>query len=179
MFQLATPNLIIRDMRFSDEADFVALSQDTKYQRFYEESDCTPEKYKELTHLFVEQSLETPRKAFQLAIEHKQSGQFIGIVCLRLEENQQASMGCGMSREYQGSGLIKEAALALVDYGFTTLKVHRIYAETISKNRSAIKLCQSLGMRQEAHFKEHRFFKNQWWDTIVLAVLRSEWQELK
>ncbi|OIQ26458.1 GNAT family protein [uncultured Vibrio sp.] len=177
MFTLETPNLIVRDMRLSDEAEFVALTQDEKYQRFYQESDCDPETYRGLTQLFVEQALETPRLAFQLAIEHKQSGQFIGIVCLRLEENQQASMGCGLSRHFQGSGLIKEAAHALMRYGFSTLNVHRIYAETISKNRPAIKLCQSLGMRKEAHLKEHRFFKNQWWDTVVLAVLQSEWQD--
>ncbi|TOJ56751.1 GNAT family N-acetyltransferase, partial [Vibrio parahaemolyticus] len=105
------------------------------------------------------------------------SGKFVGTVCLRLEDNQQASIGCAFSRASQGDKLSYEAALALADFGFSELGIHRIYAKTISKNLPAIKLCKSLGMRQEAHFREHRFFKGQWWDTVIWAVLRTEWQD--
>ncbi|PTP90861.1 GNAT family N-acetyltransferase [Vibrio splendidus] len=153
MFKLETDRLILRDMSLEDECAFVAMSQDAKYQRFYDESDCEPNKYRELTQLFVAQALEVPRQSFQLAVESKDSGKFIGTVCLRLEGDRQASMGCA----------------------FSELGIHRIYAETISKNLAAIKLCKSLGMKQEACFKDHRFFKGQWWDTVVLAVVRSDW----
>jgi [ribosomal protein S5]-alanine N-acetyltransferase len=177
MFKLETTHLILRDMQPADEADFVAISQESKYQRFYSESDCDPDKYRQLTRLFIEQASEHPRTAYQLAIENKATGGFIGTVCLRLEPDRQASMGCGMARAYQGHGLIHEAAYALMDFGFRELDIHRIYAETISHNRAAIRLCKTLGMRQEGHFREHRFFKDQWWDTVVLAVLKSEWQQ--
>ncbi|GAA0367708.1 GNAT family protein [Bowmanella denitrificans] len=177
MFKIETKRLIIRDMTPSDESAFVAMSQDTKYQRFYDESDCDLNKYKALTGLFIAQAVEQPRKSYQLAVECKDSGQFIGTVCLRLEDNHQASMGCAFARAAQGRKLSQEAALALADFGFAELGVHRIYAETISKNLPAIKLCKSLGMRQEAYFREHRFFKQQWWDTVVLAVLRTEWRK--
>lgn len=105
------------------------------------------------------------------------SGKFVGTVCLRLEDNQQASIGCALSRASQGDKLSYEAALALADFGFSELEIHRIYAKTISRNLPAIKLCKSLGMRQEAHFREHRFFKGQWWDTVIWAVLRTELQD--
>ncbi|GLR77151.1 GNAT family N-acetyltransferase [Aliivibrio sifiae] len=175
MFKIDTDNLILRDMMPEDEAYFVAMSQDTKYQRFYNESDCDPDKYKKLTKLFIEQSNESPRHSFQLAIEDKNSGEFIGTVCLRLESDFQASIGCGLLKKRQGSGLMQEAAIALADFGFRELNVHRLYAETISKNAAAIKLCESLGMQKEGHFREHRFFKNQWWDTVVFSVLHTEW----
>ncbi|MGF1720650.1 GNAT family N-acetyltransferase [Vibrio kyushuensis] len=177
MFKIETDRLIIRDMTSIDESAFVAMSQDSKYQRFYDESDCDPNKYIELTKLFIAQAFEEPRKSYQLAVECKGSGHFIGTVCLRLEDNQQASIGCAFSRTSQGHKLSHEAALALADFGFSELGVHRIYAETISKNLPAIKLCKSLGMRQEAHFREHRFFKEQWWDTVVFAVLQTEWDK--
>lgn len=175
MFKLVTKRLIIRDMTLNDERAFVAMSQDPKYQCFYDEGDCEPSKYRELTHLFVAQANERPRQSYQLAVEDKDSGAFIGTVCLRLEANNQASMGCAFARGAQGCGISLEAAQSLANFGFSELGIHRIYAETISKNLAAIKLCKSLGMRQEAHFREHRFFKGKWWDTIVLAVLRSEW----
>lgn len=177
MFKIETQRLIIRDMTLADEDAFVSMSQDPKYQRFYDESDCNPDKYRQLTRLFVAQISETPRLSYQLAVESKVSGKFIGTVCLRLEPNNQASMGCAFSREAQGSSLSLEASESLLNFGFSKLGIHRVYAETISKNLPAIKLCKSLGMRQEAHFREHRFFKLKWWDTVVLAVLRSEWAQ--
>ena len=175
MFFIETENLILRDFCEEDESAFIALSQDNKYQRFYSEDDCTPENYRELTHLFISQAKEMPRSEYQLAVEHKESSDFIGTACLRMEQDNQASMGCGLAREYQGKGLIKEAVVALAGFGFNKLQVHRIYAETISDNKAAIRLCKMLGMREEALFKEHRFFKGQWWDTVVLAMLSSEW----
>ena len=178
MFKLETRRLIIRDMSENDKPAFVEMSQDEKYQRFYDESDCDPDKYKELSQLFITQALEIPRQSYQLAVESKQSGKFIGTIGLRLKANKQASMGCAFVRESQWSGISFEASEALACFAFSTLDVHRIYAETISKNVAAIKLCKSLGMRQEAHFKEHRFFKGRWWDTVVLAVLRSEWNKV-
>ncbi|MGI9878362.1 GNAT family N-acetyltransferase [Vibrio chagasii] len=176
MFKLETHRLVLRDMTLEDQSAFVAMSQDAKYQRFYDESDCEPIKYHQLTRLFIEQAGEEPRQSYQLAVESKESGKFIGTVCLRLEDNQQASMGCAFAREIQGKGLPIEAAKALAGFGFSELGVHRIYAETIGENLAAIRLCKSLGMRQEACFKDHRFFKNKWWDTVVLAMLRSEWE---
>ncbi|WP_413700564.1 GNAT family N-acetyltransferase [Psychromonas sp. KJ10-10] len=175
MFKLETQRLILRDMKISDETDFVAISQDVKYQRFYDESDCDPDKYRQLTRLFIEQAQEDPRTSYQLAIEHKPTGTFIGTVCLRIEKDNQASIGAGLSREFQGSGYIQEATKALTEHGFSKLGIHRIYAETISENKATIKLCQSLGMRKEAHFKEQRYFKGRWWDSVVLAILKSEW----
>ncbi|NOH54057.1 GNAT family N-acetyltransferase [Vibrio coralliilyticus] len=176
MFRLETPRLVIRDMSLEDEAAFVAISQDVKYQRFYDEADSKAEKYRQLTKLFIQQAAEIPRRSYQLAIEHKQQGIFIGTVCLRLEDEHNASMGCGIARSFQGSGLIHEAATALANYGFSTLNVHRIYAETIKENRAALKLCSDLGMRREAVFKENRYFKGRWWDTVVMAILQHEWR---
>ena len=98
MFKLETNRLILRDMKFSDKDAFIAMSQDNKYQRFYDEGDCEPRKYAELTQLFINQINEIPRKSYQLAVECKLTGKFIGTACLRLETNNQASMGCGLSR---------------------------------------------------------------------------------
>lgn len=177
MFKLETQRLIIRDMKAEDEASFVAISQDAKYQRFYDEADCEPQKYRDLTALFIAQASETPRVSYQLAVESKANGEFIGTVCLRLEGDRQASMGAGLARRAQGQNLMPEAAHALANFGFSELNVHRIYAETIKENRAAIKLCQSLGMRQEAEFVQHRYFKQRWWNTVVLAILKDEWNK--
>ena len=111
-----------------------------------------------------------------MAIVLKETGVFIGTAGLRIEPNQQASIGCGIGREYQSSGYAREAMEALLAFGFDGHNLHRIYAETIAENKSAIRLCQMAGMREEARFIENKFFKGQWWSTVVMAMLKSEWR---
>ncbi|MCG7499584.1 GNAT family N-acetyltransferase [Vibrio sp. Of7-15] len=177
-FQIETPRLILRDVRLEDLQAYTQLSQHEKYQRFYDEADCSKEKAVQLVQMFVEEAQAKHRTNYNLAITDRMTGQFIGICGLRVEDHQQASIGCGLAREYQVSGFAQEAMSALLQFGFENLNVHRVYAETIAKNRAAILLCKKMGMRTEATFIEHRFFKNQWWDTVVLALLKREWLEL-
>ena len=84
-----------------------------------------------------------------------------------------------MAREFQGAGYAQEAAEAIAGFGFEKLAVHRLYAETIGANKAAIAMCRQFGMRKEAQFIEHRYFKERWWDTVIYAMLRSEWEMRK
>lgn len=177
MFAIETERLILRDFSTKDADDYVSLTQDAKYQRFYSEEDCEASKSRMLVELFSSQALEQPRTKFQLAIELKTTKQMIGTCGVRLEESQQALMGCGVGRKFQGSGYAREAAEALIAYGFKHLNIHRLYAETIGANKAAIMLCQQMGMAQEAHFVERRYFKQKWWDTVVYAIRKTQWEE--
>lgn len=167
---LETEHLLLRDFLPEDVEDYTALTQDEKYQRFYSEADCSEEKARFLVKLFIEQAQENPRSKFQFAIVEKTSAKLIGTCGVRLEEHRQASMGCGVAREFQGKGYALEASRALLQYAFEQLNVYRVYAETISENRAAIFLCRQLGMEKEAHFRQHRYFKQRWWDTVVYAL---------
>ena len=177
MLYLETERLLLRDFCDKDITPYTTMTQDSKYQRFYSEEDCSVAKTIELARMFIQQIKEKPRTKYQLAIVHKESGQFIGTCGIRLENSTQASLGCGLARSFQTSGYAKEAAKALIRYAFDSLNIHRIHAETIGANRAAILLCQSLGMHQETCIKENRYFKNQWWDTVILTLLKNEWHQ--
>lgn len=98
-FFIETPRLILRDFMADDLAAYTALSQNEKYQRFYSEVDCSISKTTQLVGIFIEQAAETPRSKFQLAIIDKTSQQLIGTAGLRIETDQQASIGCGIARQ--------------------------------------------------------------------------------
>lgn len=175
-FQLETKRLILRDFCLQDHAAYLAFTSDPKYQRFYSEEDCKAEKSLILVTQFVSESKLTNRKNYNLAIIDKDSNLLIGVCGVRLEADKQASVGCGLNRQSQASGLAKEAIAGIFHFAFEQLHCHRLYAETISENKAAIKLCLSVGMREEARFIENRYFKEKWWSTSVLAVLKEEWQ---
>lgn len=176
MFQIETNRLILRDFETSDILEYVELRKDEKFKRFYSESDVTDEKSIALVKLFVSQTKEQPRTIYQLAITTK-NGKLIGSCGVRPTGEKQASFGCELGRKWQAHGYAYEAAKTLFDYAFKYLDIHRIYAETISENKAAIKLCMLLGMRIEANFIENSFFQDRWWDTTVMAILEHEWND--
>jgi len=159
-----------------DFGAFEAMNREEKFQRFYSENDCSYETWSQLVSKFVSEAEQYPRKNYNLAIALKSNNQFIGAAGIRIEENSQASVGCSLDRRYHLRNFAQEAMAAIAKFGFTKLDIHRIYAETISDNKAAVLLCNKFGMRKEAEFIEHKYFKGRWWNTVVFAMLEDEWR---
>ncbi len=160
----------------SDLGPLSAMHRDAKFQRFYSERDCDEAHWRTLIEQFVAESAQRPRTRYNLAVTLKSDRRFIGAAGIRLEDRGQASAGCALDRRAQARGLALEAMEAVVEFGFTELGVQRLYAETIADNRAAIALCRRLGMRREAEFVQHRYFKGRWWNTVLLAMSAEAWR---
>lgn len=169
--QIKTPHFLLRDFESNDLESYARFRQDQKFQRFYDEADCSPEKSAELLNMFIDWSHAQPRTKFQLAIIAN-TGEVIGSFGIRIEAENEASVGCELARLWQGSGAAREVGAAMLEFAFTTLKLRRLYAETISDNKPAIKLCESLGLRRETEREQDQFFKGRYWNTLVLSLSR-------
>jgi [ribosomal protein S5]-alanine N-acetyltransferase len=79
---------------------------------------------------------------------------------------------------YHGKGYATEAAMALLQYGFEALHLHRIIATALPENVASWRVMEKLGMRREAHFRKCiRRPDNGWWDEYLYALLEEEWFE--
>jgi RimJ/RimL family protein N-acetyltransferase len=105
-------------------------------------------------------------------------GTLIGSCGIRTEQAGAASIGCEVGRQWQGSGLAREAGCALRDFGFQELQFDRIYAETIPENLAALRLCRALGLRHVDEQVAARTFKGRSWNTAIYAMTRAEWLAL-
>jgi RimJ/RimL family protein N-acetyltransferase len=76
---------------------------------------------------------------------------------------------------FQCRGYATEALRAIVGYLFGELRKHRVSASVEPRNTGAIRLMQRLGFRQEAHTIESLWFKGEWADDLVFAMLAREW----
>jgi RimJ/RimL family protein N-acetyltransferase len=115
-------------------------------------------------------------KCFDLALQRKKDGRVIGLVGLIRKEHQQGEIGWALGVDYRGQGYATEAARALITYGFVTLGLHRIYADTTSANRYSWRVMERLGMRREAHLREAECRDGEWVDILVYGILAAEWQ---
>jgi RimJ/RimL family protein N-acetyltransferase len=77
---------------------------------------------------------------------------------------------------YQGRGYATEAALALLDYGFRELGLHRIIATCQPENPASYRVMEKIGMRREGHFRKCIYRPDgTWWDEYFYAILAEEW----
>ena len=68
-----------------------------------------------------------------------------------------------------------EAAAAVLAIAFDQLGLHRVIAELDPRNGASIALCARLGMREEAYHVKDLWFRGDWADTGIYALLESEW----
>jgi RimJ/RimL family protein N-acetyltransferase len=121
--------------------------------------------------------LTRPGDVLTFAIVRKADGKVIGHVSIKWTD---ATAGQGELRfaigpEFRRKGYGGEAVKAMVDYGFHKHKLHRIFARTAGGNDGAASLLKHLGMRLEAHYREHALFQGEWDEELHFAVLDREW----
>ena len=95
---------------------------------------------------------------------------------LRYDELRRGEIGYLLDLRYWGRGYATEAARAVLDFGFRELDLHRVYATCRPANVASIRVMEKLGMRREAHFRQHRWMKGAWQDSYLYAILDHEWK---
>lgn len=111
-----------------------------------------------------------------VVVEH--DDEVVGDLMLRLTAGDPpsvAEIGWVSDPAHSGHGFMTEAARAVIDLGFRHLGLHRIFAQLDARNRSSARLCERLGMTQEAHFRRDFWSKGEWTDSLHYGVLREEW----
>lgn len=73
-----------------------------------------------------------------------------------------------------GRGYATEALRSLVALSFEEIGAHRVFAQLDPRNEVAARLCENLGMRQEALLREREIVKGEWSDTAIYGVLEHE-----
>ncbi|MDL1896993.1 GNAT family N-acetyltransferase [Anaerolineae bacterium CFX7] len=155
-----------------------AYQNDLRYLEFYEWEHRAEQDAKAFVQRFIAQQQEIPRTKFQFAIALPADNKVIGNVGLRKRgvKTYDADMGYEIDPKVWGNGYATEAAEALLQFGFTTLQLHRIWAEALAANENSIRVLEKLGMRQEGRLREKEFFKGRFWDTVIYGILAEEWR---
>lgn len=79
---------------------------------------------------------------------------------------------------YWGKGLGTEATRLMLDYGFGTLNLHRVWLQVFGHHTAAQRVYEKAGFRREGVQREHHFVEGRYTDGILMGVLRAEWTPL-
>ncbi len=116
-------------------------------------------------------------RVFELAIERKEDGRVIGFVGMIVQEYGQGEVGWVLGVDDRGQGYATEAARALIDYGFHSLGLHRIHADTSTSNRASWRMMERLGMRREGLLRGAVYENGAWVDRYIYGLLADEWRD--
>ena len=123
-------------------------------------------------------SLQRPGDTLTLAMVRRGDHALVGHVSLHWSD---ATAGQGEVRfcinpAFAGLGFCREALGAIFDLAFEHFRIHRLFVRSDGRNHHSIKLMQQLGMRLEAHYREHALFQGEWDEELHFAILDREWQ---
>lgn len=91
-------------------------------------------------------------------------------------DNREGWLGFCLNRHFWGKGYGTETANALLRFGFQQLDLHRIYATCDPSNNASAHVLEKIGMQREGHLREHKWAKGRWRDSLLYAILESEWK---
>ena len=176
--EIETARLRLREFTLDDWPEILAYQSDPRYQYYYPATNRTPEKVRAFVQMFIDQQQEQPRVKFQLAATLKEERTLIGNCGIRMNKahGHKADLGYEFSPEYWGRGYATEAAQAMLEFGFTELNLHRIWARCVADNLASARVLEKLGLKLEGRLQEHEHFKNRWWDTLIYGLLASDWK---
>lgn len=87
-----------------------------------------------------------------------------------------AAVGYELARPFWRQGYMTEALTAVLHFGYTQMKLHRIEALVMPENAPSIQLLHRLGFQQEGLLREYGFWHGRFHDLLLFSQLQHEWQ---
>jgi [ribosomal protein S5]-alanine N-acetyltransferase len=115
-------------------------------------------------------------RATNFAVRLLQGSPLIGCAGLRDidHEHLQAELGFWIGREWWGQGYAREAAAAVIRFGFERLGMNRICAHHMARNPAAGQVLIHAGMQREGLLRERVRKWGVYEDVVLYAILRED-----
>lgn len=139
---LMTERLTLRPLSVNDASEILQLRSDTEINKFL---DRKPSKTLEDALHFIKIILENS-ETFYWAITKTGEERLIGTICLYdfSEDRDKCEIGYELRTEFQGQGIMLEAATKVIQYAMESLDVKNIEAFTHKDNQSSTNLLEKL-----------------------------------
>lgn len=142
---LTTERLTLRQLAIADEQEIFTLRSDSEINKYLDRqiSNTIDD-----ARNFINKINEHVSKNDSLywAITLSGSNTLVGTICLFgfSDEHNKCEIGYELLTDFQGQGIMKEAAQKVIDYAFNSIQVQKIEAFFHRDNQNSIKLLEKL-----------------------------------
>lgn len=142
--RLETDRLIIRNWKESDIEPYAELSADLEVMTFIGDGKARTTDY---ARTFVHQmmTLYEERGWIRFAVEHKESGDFMGFCGFELIDGV-LDYGWRYARKYWGGGYGSEAAIAVLELGRSRFSLKNIQSKSYTENAGSVRIMEKMGL---------------------------------
>jgi ribosomal-protein-alanine N-acetyltransferase len=117
--------------------------------------------------------------AFRLGLVLKETKELIGTIGYYRwsKKDLTAMLGADLAKEHWGKGLMHEALVEAIRFGFEVMELNRIEATANAKNVRSLTLAERLGFKKEGLQRQKYRYKGQFHDEVLLSILKEDWLE--
>ena len=134
------------------------------------------EETKSIIKPWIQENLLSEIKNYTFAIEQKETGKFIGLFGLKLgsEKYKRAEVWYKIHFDFWNKGYATETLKSMINFGFNTLKLHRIQAGCAVGNIGSICVLEKSGMIKEGRGRQILPLKSGWSDNFEYSILETD-----
>lgn len=89
-------------------------------------------------------------------------------------ENKRAEIGYGFLKEFWGKGYASSIVDYITNFGFSELKLHRIYGLVNPDNKASIRVLEKNGYLNEGIMHDYFYARGRYFDMCLMASINSE-----
>lgn len=174
---LETLRLKLRPFSLSDARDVMRLAGDRDI------ADTTLNIPHPYADGMAESWIETHKPGYEtnssvtFAVVLRDGACLVGAIGLTIDVRfNKAELGYWTGRPYWNKGYATEAAKAAVEFGFSDLRLNRIYARHLARNPSSGRVMEKIGMQQEGIARQDLMKWEKYEDMVLYGILLEDWK---
>ncbi len=172
--EIETERLLLRRMKPKDASVILTLRSDETVMKYIDR-----ERTKSLTEAEqflakIDASIVSNNGIMWGIVLKKEPEELIGNIGYwrLIKEHYRAEVGYMLHPDHWKKGIMKEALLSVIDFGFDKMNLHSIEANINPGNEASAKILEATGFIKEAYFKEDFYFNGVFGDTIIYSRLK-------
>src|SRR5689334_8088472 len=170
---LETDRLLLRQLAAADAQDCFLFLSDEENIRYYDPAPMTQLEQ-------AEESIERHRRRFaqhealRWGITLKGENRVMGNGGYAWDaDNHLAVLSYILAKHYWNKGIMTEVLIAMIQFGYDNLSLHRIEAQVASTNLDYARLLEKLGFQEEGHLRDRQYVDNRFVDERMYALINA------
>ena len=172
--RLLLDRFYLRDWEARMKIEFSPEQHKYNFETFSPKSE---DEIKAMIEELSQQDYNERKLPFLLAIRMKTNDELIGFIGFKngkLDKMQQIEVYYSIYIDFWNQGYGTEALKGIIDFGFNTFKLHKIFAGCDIENIASKTIMEKVGMRFESRWRKDRIRNGKWTDGLGFAIIEDD-----
>lgn len=170
-------NVVLRDLRLGDAADYFALMTDPLVNQFLSDEDVPKTMDGATNEVRFWGGLFYKKSSVFWAIADSTSGRLVGTIGYNMWNfyNRRAEICYDLMPTYWRQGIMTKALANVLDLGIKKMRINRIEARCMLHNKASQRLLEKMGFKLEGTIRQYRIIREVPTDVLLYSLLRKEY----